>query len=189
MEYLGISNIFMEVLSEIGFRKALRYVFFSLWQYLFAVMFISPLRVGLLRLFGAKVGKNTVIERIRLINLYRTGISGITIGDNCFLGDGVTLDTADRITLEDDVTLSFDVMVLTHTNVGYKHHPVQAYIPSVAKSTRFKKGCFVGVRSVILPGVTIGEAAAVAAGAIVTKDVPARTLVGGVPAKSIRKFT
>lgn len=178
----------MMALNEVGIGKAMRYVFFSLWQYLLAVMFISPLRVWLLRVFGARIGKNTVIERIRLINLYRMGICGITIGDNCFLGDGVTLDTAERITLENDVTLSFDVMVLTHTNVGYKNHPVQEHIPSVANSTVFKKGCFVGVRSVILPGVTIGEGAAVAAGAVVTKDVPAKTLVGGVPAKVIRKF-
>ncbi|KKU81375.1 MAG: hypothetical protein UY10_C0059G0011, partial [Microgenomates group bacterium GW2011_GWA2_47_8] len=75
----------MQALEEIGMRKALRYVFFGLWQYLFAMMFVSPLRVWLLQLFGAKVGKNTVIERIRLLNLYRMGISGITIGNNCFL--------------------------------------------------------------------------------------------------------
>lgn len=178
----------MQALSEIGLMKLFRYVFFSLWQYVFAVMFVSPLRVAFLRLFGARIGRGTVIERIRLINLYRTGIDGIRIGDHCFLGDGVTLDTAERITLDDDVTLSFDVMVLTHTNVGYKHHPVQAYIPSVAKPVRFLKGCFVGVRSVILPGIEIGEGAAVAAGAVVTKNVPARTLVGGVPAKAIRRF-
>ncbi len=175
-------------LKEVGIGKVTRYVFFSLWQYLFAIMFVSPLRVTLLRLFGAKIGKNTVIERIRLINLYRTGIGGITIENNCFLGDGVTLDVADRIILENDVTLSFDVMVLTHTNVGYKDHPVQAHIPSVAEPTMFKKGCFIGVRATILPGITIGEGAAVAAGAIVTKDVPPKTLVGGVPAKVIRKF-
>ncbi len=178
----------MQALSEIGFRKALRYVFFSLWQYIFAMMFVSPLRVMLLRLFGARIGKNTVIERIRLINLYRTGIVGLSIGNNCFLGDGVTLDLAEGISLKDDVSLSFDVMVLTHTNVGYKNHPVQQYIPSFAKSVRLQKGCFVGVRSVILPGVDIGEGAAVAAGAIVTRDVPPKTLVGGVPAKTIRRF-
>lgn len=178
----------MTVLKEIGIGKVLRYVLFSLWQYLFGVMFISPLRVWLLRVFGAQIGRNTVIERIRLDNLYRTGIAGITIGNNCYLGDGVALDTADRITLGDDVTLSFDVMVLTHTNVGYKDHPLQAHIPSVAKPVMFKKGCFIGVRAVILPGITIGEGAAVAAGAVVTKNVPAKTLVGGVPAKRIRTF-
>lgn len=178
----------MMALKEVGIGKVMRYVFFSLWQYLFAMMFVSPLRVALLQLFGAKIGSNTVIERIRLNNLYRTGIVGITIGKNCYLGDGVTLDTADRITLRDDVTLSFDAMVLTHTNVGYKDHPVQKYIPSVAKPVTLKNGCFVGVRSVILPGVTIGEGAAVAAGAVVTKNVPEETLVGGVPAKTIRRF-
>lgn len=178
----------MMALYEVGIGKAMRYVFFSLWQYLFSMMIISPLRVWLLRVFGAKIGKNTVIERIRLNNLYRTGIIGITIENNCYLGDGVTLDLAERITLEDYVTLSFDVIVLTHTNVGYKDHPVQAHIPSVAKPVMFKKGCFVGARATILPGITIGEGAAVAAGAVVTKAVPAKTLAGGVPAKVIRKF-
>ncbi|KKU83784.1 MAG: Transferase hexapeptide repeat containing protein [Microgenomates group bacterium GW2011_GWA2_47_8] len=178
----------MRAFNEIGLAKALRYVFFSLWQYLFAIMGISPLRVFLLRLFGAIIGAGTVIERIRLINLYRMGLRGVVIGKNCFLGDGVTLDTAEGITLGDDVTLSFDVMILTHTNVGYKDHPVQVYIPAVSLPVVLRRGCFVGVRSVILPGVTIGEGAAVAAGAIVTKDVSARTLVGGVPAKTIRRF-
>lgn len=175
-------------LQEIGIGKALRYVLFSLWQYVFDLMFISPLRVWLLRLFGARIGKNTVIERIRLMNLYRAGISGITIADNCFLGDGVALDMAERITLEDEVTISFDAMILTHTNVGYKDHPVQAYISSIAKPTIFKKGCFVGARAIILPGLTIGEGAAVAAGAVVTRDVAPKMLVGGVPAKFIKKL-
>jgi len=178
----------MLLIKEVGTKKIVRYVLFSLWQYLFAMMFISPLRVMLLRLCGAKIGEDTIIERIRLLNLYRTGIVGITIGDRCFLGDGVTLDLAERIYLEDDVTLSFDVMALTHTNVGYKEHPLQQYIPSVAKPLRFGKGCFVGARSVILPGVTILSGAAVAAGAVVTKNVPSKTLVGGVPARMIRRF-
>lgn len=178
----------MEALKEIGFTKILRYVFFSMWHYMFALMFFSPLRVVWLRLFGAKIGKNTLVERIRLVNLYRTGIGGLTIGNNCFLGDGVVLDLAERITLEDDVTLSFDAMVLTHTNVGYRHHPLQRHLQTVAKSVTCKRGCFIGARSVVLPGLTIGAESAVAAGAVVTREVAPKTLVGGVPAKSIRKF-
>lgn len=176
----------MEAFNEIGLTKVLRYVFFSLWQYLFALMGISPIRIACLRFFGAKIGRNVIIERIRLINLYRTGIEGISIGDNCYLGDGVTLDLAERITLADNVTLSFDVMVLTHTNVGYKNHPVQQHIPSVAKPVTFENGCFVGARAVILPGMTVGYGSAVAAGAVATTDVSSKTLVGGVPAKRIK---
>lgn len=178
----------MLIYKEVGIRKAIRYGLFSLWQYLFVMMFVSPLRVSLLRLFGARIGKNTVIERIRLMNLYRTGISGITIGDNCFLGDGVALDMADRITLENDVTISFDVMILSHTNVGFKGHPLQSSIVSNAKPVRLCSGCFIGARAVILPGLTIGAGSAVGAGAVVTRDVQPKTLVGGVPAKVIRKF-
>lgn len=178
----------MEAIKEIGIVKVARYVFFSLWQYVFAVMFVSPLRVWLLRIFGATIGKDTIIDRIRLLNLYRIGLRGFTIGDRCFLGDGVVLDLADRIMLEDDVTLSFDVMVLTHTNVGYKGHPLQRHIPSSVRPVRFEKGSFAGARAVILPGVTVGESAAVAAGALVTKNVAARILVGGIPAKTLRKL-
>lgn len=178
----------MLAMKEIGIKKIVRYVLCSLWQYLFTMMAVSPLRVWFLRLFGARIGHDTVIERIRLVNLYRKGLGGVTIGNKCFLGDGVTLDLAEKIILEDDVTLSLDVMVLTHTNVGYKDHPLQASIQSFAKSVLLKRGCFVGARVVILPGLTIGEGAAVAAGAIVTRDVPPKTLVGGIPAKLIKKF-
>ncbi len=176
------------MIKEVGIKKLIRYVFSSLWQYVFAMMFASPLRVTFLRLFGATIGSDTVIERIKLMNLYRVGIGGLRIGDRCFLGDGVALDLAERILLEDDVTLSFDAMVLTHTNVGYAHHPIQQHIPSRTKPVLLKKGCFLGARSVVLAGLMIGEGAAVAAGAVVTKDVPANTLVVGVPAKVIRKF-
>lgn len=178
----------MKAIQAVGYGKITKYIFFSLWQLLFALMFVSPLRGWLLRLFGAKIGKDTVIERIRLFNLYRRGLSGLTIGDSCFLGDGVTLDLADKIKLEDYVTLSIDTLVLTHTNVGYKDHPLQQFIPSIVKPVIFQKGCFVGVRSIILPGIVLGESSAVAAAALVISDVPAFTLVGGLPAKVIKKL-
>lgn len=54
------------------------------------------------------------------------------------------------------------------------------------KPVTVKKGAWIGARAVILPGVTVGEGAVVASGAIVTKDVPPRTIVGGNPAKFIK---
>lgn len=178
----------MKALKEVGIKKIIKYVFYSLWQYPFSLMFVSPLRVLLLRLTGAKIGENTVIERISFMNLYRTGIPGLKIGKNCFLGDGVVLDMADRIILGDNVTLSAGTFVLTHTNVGYKDHPLQKHIQSMKGMVRFKNGCFVGVRCVILPGVIMEEKSAAAACALVNKNVKSDTLVGGIPSAEIKKF-
>ncbi len=52
-----------------------------------------------------------------------------------------------------------------------------------------KRNCWIGANSVILPGVTIGENSVVAAGSVVTKDVPADTVVAGVPARVIKNVT
>jgi acetyltransferase-like isoleucine patch superfamily enzyme len=67
-------------------------------------------------------------------------------------------------------------MILTHDRVRglYLH-------------TRVGKRCFVGVRSIVMPGVQIGEECVVAAGAVVTRDVPARCIVAGNPARVIRE--
>lgn len=178
----------MKAIRTVGCKKIAKYAFFSLWQFLFALMFVSPLRVWFLRIFGAKIGKDTIIERIRFFNLYRKGLSGLYIGDACFLGDGVTLDLADTIKLEKEITLSVDTLVLTHTNVGYPDHPLQRFIPSITKPVVFKQGSFVGVRAIILPGIVVGRFSAVAAGALVNSDVPALTSVGGIPAKKIKEF-
>jgi acetyltransferase-like isoleucine patch superfamily enzyme len=57
------------------------------------------------------------------------------------------------------------------------------------KGIVLKRNCWIGANSVILPGVTVGENSVVAAGSVVTKDVPADTVVAGVPARVIKKVT
>ena len=71
--------------------------------------------------------------------------------------------------------VNFDAVILTHDIVTGKH-----------VHTRTGKYCCIGVRSVIMPGITIGDHSIVAAGAIVTKDVPPNSLVTGNPARVIR---
>jgi len=71
-------------------------------------------------------------------------------------------------------------------NVGFEDHPLQRHFPAYSKRVVLKRGCFVGTNVTILPGVTVGECAFVAAGAVVREDVPAYHVVGGVPAQTIR---
>ena len=125
---------------------------------------------------------------MRFFNLYRRGLRGLVVGRECFLGDECLLDLACGIELQDQVTLAERVLVLTHRNVGYADHPLQAAFPAMAAPVRFEAGCFVGAGATVLAGVTVGREACVAAGSVVTADVPPRTLVGGVPAREIRRL-
>jgi acetyltransferase-like isoleucine patch superfamily enzyme len=71
-------------------------------------------------------------------------------------------------------------------NVGYADHPLQAHFPAMQAPVRFETGAFVGASVTILAGRTVGREAFVAAGSVVTEDVPARSVVAGVPARVVR---
>lgn len=173
-------------MGEIGFGKAVRFGFFTLALVPYRLALFPQLRAPFLRLLGARIGPRAVLHDVRFFNLYRRGLRGLVIGRECFLGDECLLDLAEGIELQDQVTLAERVLVLTHSNVGYADHPLQGAFPALAAPVRFLSGCFVGAGATVLAGVTVGREAFVAAGSVVTTDVPPRTLVGGVPARPIR---
>ena len=109
------------------------------------------------------------------------------IGDNCHIGKDVFFDLKAPIIIEDSVTISMRTTIITHLDVG-KSLLKKISFPVTQGQVIFKKGCHVGTNATILHGVTIGEYAMVGAGAVVTKDVPPYTIVGGVPAKVIKKI-
>ena len=90
--------------------------------------------------------------------------------------------SAGRIIIEDNVQIGPNVMLVT-TNHDFNHREIVLHQPIV-----IKKNAWIGGRSMILPGVTIGENAVVAGGAVVTKDVEPNTIVGGNPAKVIKRL-
>lgn len=104
------------------------------------------------------------------------------IGKNVFVNHGCSFLDLGGITIEDDVLIGPQVKLVT------ENHPVDpANRKSLdLKSILVKKNAWIGAGAVILPGVTIGENSIVAAGAVVTQDVPSNTIVGGVPAKHIK---
>ena len=183
----------MKALKEIGFKKTVRFVIFSFLQVFYhrAVnhfLFFPPFRKLFLQVVGAKVGKGSIIMDVKFFNWHYQGPPGLTIGKECFIGDDTLIDLYDRVILEDQVTIAQRVTVLTHLNVGYQNHPLQKYFPKLSKPVVVKKGSVVAAAATILPGITIGEESFVAAGSVVTHDVPPRSLVAGVPARVIRKI-
>lgn len=136
-----------------------------------------------MRWFGAQIGKNCVIHNLSVSNLYRMGLRGLTIGDECFIGEEVFLDLADRIHLGDQVTFAARAVILTHLNVGYHDHPLQERFPASHAGVEIGSGAFIGAGATVLPGVRIGRRALVGAGAVVTADVPDGAVAVGIPAR------
>jgi acetyltransferase-like isoleucine patch superfamily enzyme len=176
----------VKALSEIGWRRAARYGLFTLAMVPYRLALVPQLRAPWLRLLGARIGRRTVVHDVRFFNLYRRGLAGLEIGDECFLGDECLLDLAEGIRLEGQVTLAERVLLLTHLNVGYRDHPLQERFPAMAAPVVIERGAFLGANVTVLAGVRIGSRSFVAAGSVVTDDVPPGTLVAGVPARTIR---
>lgn len=108
----------------------------------------------------------------------------IKIGDNCTIGDSCFLDGRSGLWIGDCVNLG------SHVRIYTREHDVQS--PTFAETgapVRLGNYCWVASHAVVLPGVTVGEGAVVAAGAVVTKDVPAYSIVAGVPARKVGERT
>lgn len=108
----------------------------------------------------------------------------INIGKNVFINFDCTFLALGGITIEDDVLIGPKVSLIT------ENHPLnpQERKGLIGKPILIKKNAWIGANATILPGVTIGENAVVAAGAVVSKDVPDDTIVGGIPAKFIKNI-
>lgn len=178
------------MIREIGLARLCRYIIFGLWDTVFRVLPYSPLRVLWLKIGGANVSWSAVVDRVSFMNLDRTGLAGLTLGKKSFLGCAAVLDLAGSIFIGEHATISPAVIVLSHLSVGFSDHPLIAAYPKKVESTTIEQGSFIGANATILSGITLGTCSLVAAGSVVTKSVPSRTLVAGVPAivkKKIKK--
>lgn len=116
------------------------------------------------------------------IPLYR--LRGTRIGKNVGIAQGVFIEESrpHLVTIEDGVNIGPKAIIVAHDS---SYHCVDPSIPIKFGEVTIKKNAYIGAGAIILPGVTIGESSIVAAGAVVTKDVPPRTIVAGIPAKVV----
>lgn len=119
--------------------------------------------------------------------LYR--LMGIRIGTDVYMGFDIELETnfPELVSIGDHVTISHRCIITAHMD-SPSDTPVKRFIPMGAKPVVIEDGAWICIGATILPGVTIGQNAVVAAGAVVSRDVPPDTVVGGVPARHVKRL-
>ena len=108
----------------------------------------------------------------------------IHLGKRVFINSNCMFTDLGTITLEDDALIGPNVTLAT---VNHRRNPAERRHLDLAPIV-IKRRAWVGANATITPGVTIGENAIVAAGAVVTKDVAANTIIGGIPARVIGRI-
>ena len=127
----------------------------------------------------AKLSK--IVRRVRWYKLRLRGY--VFVSKHCIIEHDVALDKMNPrgIHIGDNTLVGSGTVILSHDHV--RKRPDGSYWYA---DTKIGRNCFVGVRSVILPGVVIGDECCIGAGSVVTKDIPANSMAVGVPAKIIK---
>lgn len=142
-----------------------------------SILMPTKIRYYIYKLCGIK----TETMNLRPRSFY---MPNVTIGKNSFINSYCYLDTFSPIEIGDNVSIAMGVYVITssHKIGDSERRAITAY----GKPIKIGNGCWIGARSTILPGVTIGQGCIIAAGAVVNKDCEPNGLYAGVPAKRIK---
>ncbi|MBI4648422.1 MAG: acyltransferase [Bacteroidia bacterium] len=185
---------------KIGLKKHLRTlnVYFNLFRFWLrkktlgfenANIFISRLdKESLQKILiknKAKIGNNCDLESgLSFHNC--SDYSNLIVGDNCHIGKNCFLDLKDEIRIGNNVTISMNCTLLTHQDFGKSK--LEMLYPKKHAPIIIGNNTFIGANSIILKGVSFGEFSIIAAGSVVINDVKEKTVVGGAPAKIIKKI-
>ncbi len=164
------------------------------WRAAIGRVLIAPLprgaasrtRARLLRLVGHSIGDRTLLMSSFMLIGGRGAARRLTIGADCFINQDCVFDATAAIEIGENVNLGHGVLITTSSHaIGGPDRRGGRLEP---EPVRVGDGAWLASRVVVLPGVEVGDGAIVAAGAVVTRSVPPHTLVGGVPAREIRRL-
>ena len=130
--------------------------------------------------------RNRVINALRHLRVTFLRMAGVSIGKDCMISWGAKIDIGGgSIIIGDRCTITHGCTILSHDRAKKRLDPADKGEGTV----RLGNDVFIGVNSVILRDVTIGDYSIVGAGSVVTRDVPPNVVVAGNPAKIIRRLT
>ncbi|WP_041492973.1 sugar O-acetyltransferase [Burkholderia lata] len=136
-------------------------------------------------LFGELIGTQVDDGFVLIPPFHATGGTGMKIGRNVFVNQNCTFYDLGGLEIGDDVMIGPNVSLITS---GHPVEPSRRHDAVIAKPIVIGRNVWIGAGATIIGGVTVGENSVVAAGAVVTRDVPPNVLVGGNPAAVIRSI-
>lgn len=148
----------------------------------------GPIRTWLYRAIGFDVAPSAfIMSNLRLVSGFEGFYGKLHIGPGVVTGANVTINLDGEVTVGKSVSIGPHVVIYTGT------HPLgpgsqRRLSQLVVKPVRIEDGCWIGLSAVIVPGVTIGRGSVVAAGTVVTKDVPPNSYVEGNPGQVVRQL-
>ena len=159
----------MHLVEKRTFRSILK----SIWTHTLSdiAMFTFPYQVTntVHRMRGVKIGKHTHISRGVLLDDHNPEL--IEIGDGVYITNGVKI-------------------ICHKSDMSYYDPPMDGkQWPFIEQKVVLKDGCHIGIGTIIMPGVTIGEGAIVGAGSLVTHDIPPYCVAVGSPAKVVKQYS
>lgn len=180
----------MKKLLKKIYADTIRYDLVCLVEYFSYILFLFPrlrvfnfLKASYLKyIFGAKIGRRVV---------FYPGV-WIFSGRNLVVGNDVDFAKGVLITSDGGLDIGDRVLIGYHTQILTSNHNIPSLPGKIFDTGHVKKkvviesDVWIGANCIILPGVTIGEGSVIAAGSVVTKDVPKHSIFAGVPAKKIK---
>ena len=150
-------------------------------------------RYDMLKQYFGSIGSNVSVGKDVIVDF----------GENIHIGNNVSINYRCILIACNTIEIGDDVLIAPGVQLNTATHPVELNQrlsenwdaasgeyrwQTYAKPIKIGNGCWIGANATILAGVTVGDEAVVAAGAVVTKDVPPRSVVGGVPAKILKQL-
>jgi acetyltransferase-like isoleucine patch superfamily enzyme len=136
-------------------------------------------------LFGELIGQKVDDSFLLIPPFYSACGVDIRVGRNVFVNQNCTFYDLGGLDIADDVMIGPNVSLIT---TGHPVEPSQRHASVIAKPIVIERNVWIAAGATIIGGVTVGENSVVAAGSVVTRDVPPNTLVGGNPARVIRSI-
>jgi acetyltransferase-like isoleucine patch superfamily enzyme len=138
-------------------------------------------------MIGRKL-KRMIGTQIRNLILVKHRLMGVKIGEGCFISMGAWIDnTKGRIIIEDEVIITKGAKILSH-DAAQPLLQKKTLLDGSGTITHIEHHCFIGMNAIILSGVHIGEHCIVGAGCVVSKNVPAFSVVVGNPMQIIKQY-